>query len=73
MANAFTAPSFPRANVVPQTELPVMAYANLPDAKASKGKLVICTNGNAGAACIAVSDGTSWFPVAIGATACATS
>ncbi len=55
------------ANGVPK--LPSFAVASLPSAAtAGAGAIVYCTNGNAGAACFAVSDGTNWKRIALGAT-----
>lgn len=41
----------------------------VPAAAAHAGAMVYLTDGNAGAACVAVSDGTDWKVVALGATA----
>jgi hypothetical protein len=44
--------------------------ATLPAASTSnKGQIVSVTNGNAGAACLAYSNGTAWKVIALGATA----
>ncbi len=40
--------------------------ANYPAASYT-GAIVYCTNGNGGTACLAVSNGTSWLRVALGA------
>jgi subtilisin family serine protease len=45
--------------------------ATLPAAAANVGRVVYVTNGKAGAACAAISDGTNWKVVDIGATAAA--
>lgn len=45
------------------------AAPNLPAQRA--GALVACSNGAAGSACLAFSNGTAWKVVAIGATAAA--
>lgn len=37
-------------------------------ATAGAGAIIYVSNGNAGAACLAVSDGTNWKVVALGAT-----
>jgi hypothetical protein len=42
--------------------------ADLPSAVTYAYSAVYCLNGNAGAACVAVSDGTNWKVVALGAT-----
>lgn len=41
--------------------------ANLPAASLYPGRLVYVTNGAAGAACAAVSNGTNWMRITIGA------
>jgi len=50
--------------------IPLKSYllADLPSAVANPYAMVYCLNGNAGAACVAVSDGTNWKVVALGAT-----
>jgi len=45
--------------------------ATLPVAASNVGRVVYVTNGKAGAACAAISDGTNWKVVDIGATAAA--
>jgi hypothetical protein len=40
-------------------------------AAAHKGKIVECSNGNAGAKCLAYSDGTNFKVIALGATVAA--
>ena len=42
--------------------------ANVPAAADWKFRMIWVTNGNAGAACVAVSDGTNWKVIALGAT-----
>ena len=43
--------------------------ANAPSASiAGAGAIIFVSNGNAGSACLAVSDGTNWKVVALGAT-----
>lgn len=50
-----------------------VAVAGLPSAAtAGAGAVMYCTNGNAGAKCLVVSDGTNFKVVALGATASAT-
>ncbi len=46
--------------------------ATVPAATSHAGAVVYLTDGNAGAACLAVSNGTAWKVVALGATASAT-
>lgn len=50
--------------------IPLKSYllADLPSAVANPYAVVYCLNGNAGSACVAVSDGTNWKVVALGAT-----
>ena len=49
--------------------LKVTTVAAAPSAsKAGAGAIIYVSNGNAGAACLAVSDGTNWKVVALGAT-----
>ena len=60
----------------PSAPIPLPAYSVaelallLPASYAQR--VVYCTNGNAGAACLAVSDGTNWLRVALGAAVSAT-
>lgn len=60
------------ANAVSATKQPLtgnsFAVAGLPAANANVGRVVYCTNGSAGAPCAAISDGTNWKVIAIGAT-----
>jgi hypothetical protein len=46
--------------------LPTYTVAALPAAASNTGRIVRCSNGNAGAACLAVSNGTSWLRVVFG-------
>lgn len=46
--------------------------ASLPSASSHTGRIVYCTNGNAGSPCIAVSNGTNWLRIALGSTVSAT-
>jgi hypothetical protein len=48
-------------------QLQSYAVADLPSASVA-GMVVWTTNGNAGAACPAISDGTNWKKIALGAT-----
>jgi hypothetical protein len=43
------------------------SVAGLPAAADHKGKLVFCSNGATGSACLAYSDGTSWLRLVLGA------
>lgn len=61
-------PSMPAAPV----PLPSYAVSELPAAVGNSGRAVYCTNGNAGQPCLAVSNGTSWMRVALGAAVSAT-
>ena len=50
-------------------ELPIVTVATIPAAAAgNEGQAFYVSNGNAGAKCLAVSDGTNWKVVALGAT-----
>lgn len=52
---------------------PSFTVANAPTAASrGAGAMIYVTNGNAGAACLAISDGTNWKVVALGATISAT-
>lgn len=48
------------------------AVAGLPSAAAYSGKMVFVSNGAAGSACLAYSNGTNWLQVALGAAVSAT-
>lgn len=48
------------------------AVAGLPAAASNVGRVVYCSNGSAGSPCAAISDGTDWKVVALGATVSAT-
>lgn len=48
--------------------LDAYTVATLPAASANAGRLVRVTNGNAGADTVAMSNGTNWKVVALGAT-----
>lgn len=52
-------------------KLPTFAVAGLPSAAANSGRVVRCSNGNAGQPCLAFSDGTNWKVIAQGATVAA--
>lgn len=43
------------------------SVAELPSASANPQSIVYCSNGNAGVACLAVSNGTDWLRIALGA------
>lgn len=47
------------------------AVADLPDPVDYPGRIVFCSNGNAGAACLAYSDGANWRVLALGANVAA--
>ena len=55
------------ADVAAGPVLPTYTVAGLPVAADNAGRIVRCSNGNAGAACLAVSNGTSWLRVVFGA------
>jgi hypothetical protein len=55
------------ADVAAGPVLPTFTLAQLPSAASNTGRIVRCSNGNAGAACLAVSNGTSWLRVVFGA------
>ncbi|WP_315729808.1 hypothetical protein [Bradyrhizobium sp. SZCCHNRI2010] len=46
--------------------------ATLPNAAVHADKIIVVTNGNKGAKCLAYSDGTSWLVIALGAAVSAT-
>lgn len=46
---------------------PSYTVATLPPAAQNTGRIVLCSNGNAGANCLAVSNGTAWLRVVFGA------
>ena len=47
------------------------SVAELPSASANPQAIVYCSNGDAGSPCLAVSNGTSWLRVALGAAVAA--
>lgn len=49
------------------TKLPTFAVAGVPAAAANKDRIIRVSNGAAGQPCLAISDGTNWKQVAIGA------
>ena len=51
--------------------VPTYTVATLPDAAANAGVLIRVSDGNAGAACLALSNGADWKVIALGATAAA--
>jgi hypothetical protein len=64
---------FMQANPAPVTEpvqFPVFSVSDLTTMLAASYayRVVFCSNGNSGIACLAVSDGTSWRRIALGAT-----
>lgn len=65
-------PTLPALTVTGLFELATYTVATLPAAAAGNtGAVAYCSNGNAGAACVVVSNGTAWKVVALGATAAA--
>jgi hypothetical protein len=54
-----------------RTILDAYAVADLPSAASHTNRLVVCPNGNAGAWCLAVSNGTNWLRVVPGAAVAA--
>lgn len=52
-------------------QLPDLSVAELPSASANPASVVYCSNGDAGSPCLAVSDGTNWRRVALGAAVAA--
>lgn len=52
--------------------LPRYTVTTLPSASENPDRLIVVTNGNAGAACLAWSNGTSWLRVVPGAAVAAT-
>jgi hypothetical protein len=52
--------------------LPSAAVAELPDATANEGMLVVCSDGAAGSPCLAYSNGTNWLQIALGSAVSAT-
>lgn len=55
----------------PLPELPTFTVATVPDATKFEGHIIYVSNGNAGARCIAVSNGTNWLVISLGSTAIA--
>ena len=53
-------------------QLPTYTVATLPSASRNPRAMAYCSNGNAGAACVVVSNGSAWKVVALGSTASAT-
>lgn len=63
--------SYIQANIDTELEpvlLPSYLLVDLPSAAAYPYAAVYCLNGNAGQPCVAVSNGTAWKVVALGAT-----
>lgn len=52
----------------PLVHLEPFTVATVPPAADWKNRAIIVTNGNAGALCAALSDGTNWKVIALGAT-----
>lgn len=55
-------------NELVPVELPSYLLVDLPSAVTYAYHMVYCLNGNAGQPCVAVSNGTNWKVVALGAT-----
>lgn len=73
MAFALTAKAAPNTPIVPRHNLGnAVAVADLPAAASFAGYIIPCTNGDAGASCLVVSDGVGWFKIVVGAAAAAT-
>lgn len=53
-------------------KLPLYSVASAPSATTTYGHIIAVTNGNAGALCLAMSDGGNWKRIALGATISAT-
>lgn len=53
-------------------KLSTYTVASLPSASAHTNRLIIVSNGNAGAPCLAYSNGTSWLRIVPGAAVAAT-
>ncbi len=52
--------------------LPTYTVAGLPPAAGHSGRLIQVSNGNAGQPCVAISNGTSWLRIPLGAAVAAT-
>lgn len=63
MANTSADADFPL-----DPHLQSFTVASVPAASDWKQRMIWVTNGNAGAACVAVSDGANWKVIALGAT-----
>lgn len=48
--------------------LPTFTVSTVPSAASFPRRLIHVSNGNAGSPCVAISDGTNWKVIAIGAT-----
>lgn len=48
-------------------ELPIFTVAQLPSAAANVGRMVRCSNGASGQPCVAMSNGTNWLRISLGA------
>ena len=60
------------ADLVKAGTLPKYTVASLPAAAANEGRQIWVTNGNAGAPCMAVSNGTAWLRIIPGTAVAAT-
>lgn len=68
-ADAFEGPI--SGNVTGSVQLPTYTVAGLPAASTNARRVVYCSNGDAGSPCLAVSNGTNWLRVALGAAVAA--
>lgn len=60
------------SHLVKAGTLPKYTVASLPDAASNEGRQIWVTNGNAGAPCMAVSNGTAWLRIIPGTAVAAT-
>jgi hypothetical protein len=59
-------------HIIQALTLSEYTVTTVPSASAGKNRMIVVTNGNAGARCLAVSDGTNWLRVNFGAAVNAT-
>jgi hypothetical protein len=59
-------------DVIKALTLSEYTVSTVPPAAGGKNRIIVVTNGNAGARCLAVSDGTNWLRVNFGAAVNAT-
>lgn len=67
----FRGPLLPSYNIIAGQRI-AYEVASVPDAADFEGSIIFVSNGNAGAPSLAVSDGTSWLRIALGAAISAT-